>query len=269
MPLTEFQRGVARVIAANRNPGSHIAGGAVINRGADGLRISDDLDIFNDMFTVGQHTADFAVASAELDAKTLRESGYSVEWTFRNTGLYRAVISRDKESVRIDWTTDPAFRFFPALEDEEFGYSLHPADLAVNKVLALVGRAEVRDFLDILQLDRKYLSLGTMIWAACGKDEGYTPSMIIDHTNRHSSYREADLSSANLVHSVDLKSLKRQWIAARENALTLFSELPRNEIGCLYLNQNNEPVTPNVRDSEFANLKRHRGSVCGAWPART
>ena len=46
MPLTPFQREVARVLATNRNPESHIAGGAVINRGESGLRISDDLDIW-------------------------------------------------------------------------------------------------------------------------------------------------------------------------------------------------------------------------------
>ncbi len=48
----------------------------------------------------------------------------------------------------------------PLKADEDFGYCLHPADLATNKVLALVGRSEIRDFLDILQLDREYLSLG-------------------------------------------------------------------------------------------------------------
>ena len=49
MPLTPFQSGVARVIAVNRTPESHIAGGAVINRGPTGLRVSDDLDIFYDI----------------------------------------------------------------------------------------------------------------------------------------------------------------------------------------------------------------------------
>ncbi len=32
MPLTAFQRVVARLLAAHRNPDSHLAGGAVINR---------------------------------------------------------------------------------------------------------------------------------------------------------------------------------------------------------------------------------------------
>ena len=114
-------------------------------------------------------------------------------------GLFRAVVGRGDDHVRLDWTTDSAFRFFPAQRDEDFGYCLHPADLATNKVLALVGRSEIRDFLDILQLDREYLSLGAIIWAACGKDEGYTPALILELTNRHARYQESDLKGENLV----------------------------------------------------------------------
>ena len=36
MPLMDFQKAVARSIAANRKPESHVAGGAVINRGEVG-----------------------------------------------------------------------------------------------------------------------------------------------------------------------------------------------------------------------------------------
>src|SRR5947199_10710193 len=49
MPLTPFQKGVAQILAKHRNPESHVAGGAVINRGEGGVRISDDLDIFHDL----------------------------------------------------------------------------------------------------------------------------------------------------------------------------------------------------------------------------
>ena len=38
MPLTLFQKGVAHILAKHRNPESHLAGGAVINRGEDGSR---------------------------------------------------------------------------------------------------------------------------------------------------------------------------------------------------------------------------------------
>src|SRR5262249_11226780 len=150
MPLTPFQREVARVLAANRNPESHIAGGAVINRGAAGLRISDDLDIFHDV-------AASVAASALADEQALHAAGYAVPWALRGVGVFKAVVTRGVERVRLDWTPDSAFRFFPAVPDDEFGYRLHDADLATNKVLALAGRSEVRDFLDILLIDQTYL----------------------------------------------------------------------------------------------------------------
>src|SRR4051794_10459985 len=118
MPLTPFQKGVARILIANRTPESHIAGGVVINRRETDLRYSDDLDIFHDV-------AASVAASAEEDAKVLQEKGYSVEWTIRNEGFYRAEVAQGDDRLRLNWTTDSAFRFFPVQRDEDFGYCLH------------------------------------------------------------------------------------------------------------------------------------------------
>ena len=262
MPLTPFQREVARILANHRSPDSHVGGGAAINRGEHGVRISDDIDIFHDL-------AASVAASAEADAKALREAGFSVEWMLRAEAMFRAEAARGADRVRLDWTTDSAFRFFPALPDEDFGYCLHPADLATNKVLALAGRSEVRDFLDILLIDRAYLSLGAVIWAACGKDAGYTPALLLDQTNRHSRYQEGDLKGEHLVRPVDLRELKRQWLEARARAERLCEQLPAEELGCLYLDPDNRPVTPDPAGPDFAKWTRHFGSVRGAWPTIT
>jgi hypothetical protein len=259
MPLTPFQRGVAQILAKHRNPESHVAGGAVINRGEDGLRISDDLDIFHDI------AASVAI-SAETDAQTLREAGYSLNWTLRGEAIFRAEVNRGEDRVRLDWTTDSAFRFFPVLPDEEFGYCLHQADLATNKVLALAGRMEIRDFLDILLMDRTYLSLGATMWAACGKDQGYTPSLLLDSTNRHARYQDADLKGEHLVRPVDLRQLKQQWLEARSRAERLFESLPADDLGCLYLDLDGKPVTPDADKPDSPKLVRHFGSIRGAWP---
>jgi hypothetical protein len=111
-----------------------------------------------------------------------------------------------------------------------------------------------------------YLSLGAVIWAACGKDEGYTPPFLLDQTNRHSRFQESDLQGEHLARPVDLKELKVRWLAARERAEQLFERLPAEELGCLYLDRDNKPVTPDPDSPEFAELKRHFGSVRGAWP---
>jgi len=265
MPLTDFQRAVARIIARNRKPESHVAGGAVLNRAPSALRYSKDLDIFND--PQSPHNAGESVAAlAEADAKLLSEAGYSIEWMQRSLGFHRAVVSRENESLRLDWAEETAFRFFPAIVDQDFGYALHPADLATNKVLALAGRSEIRDYLDILELDEHYFTLGAMIWAACGKDEGYTPSFMIQNLGRHSRYQESDLRQEKLARPVDLRSLKTRWLAAIESATRLFEILPAEEVGCLYLDHTNTPVTPDPESPDFGKLKRHWGSVRGAWP---
>ena len=193
-----------------------MAGGAVLNRGPTGLRFSKDLDIFHDIRTPDQDLSEVVNSCAESDANLLRSAGYAVEWTRRQAGHCTAVIRSADESVRLEWTTDSAARFFPAQPDEDFGYCLHPADLATNKVLALAGRSEIRDYLDILQVDASYLSFGSIVWAACGKDPGYTPDLIMDLTDRHSRYQESDLAGEQLASKVDLKVLKKQWVAARE-----------------------------------------------------
>lgn len=259
MPLAPFQRKVAHLLAKNRNPESHFAGGSAINRGASSIRISDDLDIFHDV-------AASVAASAEADGKALTAAGFSIAWTFRGEGIVRAEVTLGMDRVRLDWTTDSAFRFFPVLPDEDFGYCLHPADLATNKVLALAGRTEIRDFLDTLYLNHTYLGLGAMVWAACGKDQGYTPVLLLDQANRHSRFQQANLEGENLVKLVDLKDLKLQWLAARDQAERLFEQLPPEEIGCLYLDKENNPVTPVPGDPGFAVLTRHHGSIRGAWP---
>lgn len=259
MPLTAFQREVARVLAAHRSPDSHIAGGAAINRGEASLRYSEDLDVFHD-------AAESVAICADIDANALREQGYTVTWLLRQIGFIRAEVSYKENRLRLDWATDSAFRFFPVQPDLEFGYCLHPADLAVNKVLALAGRCEVRDFLDILSIDTSQLSLAALMWAACGKDPGYTPSLLLDMTNRHVHFQETDLQGERLARPVDLRELKQQWLLARARAERLFAQLPAQELGCLYLGPENNPVTPEPDSPTFAQLVRHFGSVRGAWP---
>src|SRR5262249_41929001 len=161
---------------------------------------------------------------------------------------------------------DSAFRFFPAQPDPEFGWCLHRADLATNKVLALAGRSAVRDFLDVLYLHRSYLSVGALCWAACGKDQGFTPSSLLEHAGRNVKFRQADLDSEHLAQPVQLTELKEAWLRAAEEAEAWFARLPAAEVGCLFLDAAGNPVTPDPDRADFAQVRRHFGSVCGTWP---
>ena len=79
--------------------------------------------------------------------------------------------------------------------NEEIGLTMHPFDLATNKVLAMAGRLEVRDWVDVLTCDRDLQPLGYLVWAACGKDPGYNPQSLLAACKRqHYSQAEVDTS---------------------------------------------------------------------------
>src|SRR4051794_25487271 len=92
------------------------------------------------------------------------------------------------------------------------------------------------------------------------------PDLILQLANRHSRYQEIALAEEKFARPVDLRQLKQLWLSAMERAETLFERLPPEELGCLYLDAANVPVTPDPESPAFAGLIRHFGSVRGAWP---
>lgn len=259
MPLTDIQAEVLRLLARNRSPDSYVAGATVLHREESTPRYSLDLDLFHD-------PEESVATSAAADVTTLRSAGHEVSWLLRTPAFHRAVTRVGTAPLRIEWAQDSAFRFFPVQRDDRFGYRLHDADSATNKVLALAGRSEIRDFVDVLHLDETYLSLGALVWAACGKDPGYTPDFLLEHAARHAAYTQADLDRLALREPLDLGVLKRRWLAAVERARTLVAELPAAEVGCLYLDPEGHPITPDPSSDGFRALVRHQGSIRGAWP---
>jgi hypothetical protein len=259
MPLTPFQKEVLALLASHRNPESHVAGGLVLNRQPDSPRFSADLDIFHDI-------AASLIASAEKDVGVLAAAGFQTSWLLREPYLQRAQVTHGNDSLRLDWASDSAFRFYPVQPDPEFGYCLHRADLATNKALALAGRSAIRDYIDILYLHESYLSLGAICWAACGKDPGFNPWSLLEMAKRHVHFRQEELDNETLARPLTLVGLKQEWLAAVDQAEILFNQLPAAEAGCLYLAKTGEPRAPDPTSPEFATDIRHFGSVRGAWP---
>ena len=259
MPLTAFQSETLRLLATHRSPESFLAGGTVLNAGADSPRYSKDLDIFHDVEAS-------VVTSAETDATTLRQSGYEVEWLLRQPLFQRAEVVRSGNRLLVEWVFDSAFRFFPVEPDELAGWRLNPYDAATNKLLALMGRGEPRDYLDILFFHQRYLSLGALCWASAGKDPGVNPFMILQECQRTTHFRPEQFLGLQLVTPVDLQGWKQAWITASRAAESLLERLTAEEVGCLYLDPQGKPVTPDPASAEFSALRRHFGSVRGAWP---
>ena len=247
------------LLAGNRSPDSFVAGGTVLNAAPDTLRFSKGVGIFHD-------SENSARECAERDAETLQRHGCDVQWLRRFDTFHRARVRREENHVLLEWSFDSAFRFFPIEPDPTCGYRLHFFDAATNKVLALMGRVEPRDYLDVLHLHQHHLSLGALAWAAAGKDPGVNPVFIVEQARRNAHYRTEDFARLELAIPLDVAGWSRQWRDATEAALSLAVVLPAEEVGCLYLDAAGTPVTPDLASPAFPNLRRHYGSVRGAWP---
>jgi hypothetical protein len=259
MPLTAFQSETLRLLANRRSPESFVAGAMVLNAGSDSPRYSKDVDIFHDVEeSVG--------TNAEADAALLRQSGYQIEWLLRQPVFQRAEVVRGGNRLLIEWVFDSAFRFFPVERDDLTGWRLNLYDAATNKILALMGRGEPRDYLDVLFFHEHHLSLGALCWAAAGKDPGVNPFMILQECRRTTRFQPEQFSELLLAKPLDLQGWKTMWLQASREAEQLLRDLAPEEVGCLYLDPSGKPVTPNPKESEFPALTRHFGSIRGAWP---
>jgi hypothetical protein len=227
MPLTEFQRLLLATLSAMPNDDRYLAGGAAIHFLPNSTRYSDDLGFF--------HDSEARVASAfARDRETLEAAGYSVEVELSLPGLVRAEVSREGQSTRVDWAHDSAWRFMPLVRDDLGGLLLHPVDLAINKVLALAGRDEARDFVDILFVHNEVLRIAGLSWAAAGKDPGLSPLSLLELLKRRGRYRQEDFGRLRLAAPFDLVQAREVWLAALAEAEHFARERPPDELGCLY-----------------------------------
>lgn len=257
MPITKFQREVLTLLKANRNPNSYVAGGVAIHREASSARRSNDIDFFHE-------TAIAVRESASADILVLEKNKYSIERVLDQPSFIRVVISKNAQSLKLEWVRDTAFRFFPVIEDNLLGFRLHDVDLAVNKCLALANRTEVRDIVDLIQMHETTLSFSATCWAACGKDPGFTPDMLIDCIHRHSIIRPEQLEAELLEQRVSAPDLKRRWLSILTPAAKLLATFPSADLGCIYLRKDGEVIRDLSQD--VVGSIRHFGSLGGSWP---
>ena len=227
MPLTSFQAYTARLLARNRSPESHLAGGSAIHLDPNSERYSNDLDYFHDVVE--------QVAEAfEADRKLLVNEGCSVIVNISQPGYIRALVEKGGEVTKVEWAHDSSWRFLPTVFSDEVGYVLHPMDLAINKVLTLAGRNEARDFIDVLHCHREVLPLGCQCWAAAGKDPGFTPLSLLELLRRRGRFQADEILRLHLAKPLDLPTLKAEWSAALDAADMFIRSRPPGEVGCLY-----------------------------------
>jgi hypothetical protein len=259
MPLTAFQKRVGLLLASNRSEDSYLAGGAAILSAPNSKRYSQDLDFFHDS------SARVASAFAD-DSRALRENGFEIRPEINQPGYIKVLVQAQNERVKIEWAQDSSWRFMPVVKSEEFGYQLHPVDLATNKILALAGRDEARDILDTLYLHREVLGLGPLVWAASGKDPGFSPLSLLEMLKRRGRIHPEDILRLSLSEAPDIKKIKTEWLEVLSSAEKFIKSRPAEEAGCLYYSASLQTfVDPGKRGSGKTQI--HYGRPGGVLPA--
>lgn len=266
MALTGFQREICRLLAENRvrSGESYVAGGAAINELLRGPRRSRDIDLFHD-------TREALAESWAVDRGSLEGRGYELDVIRERPTFVEVEVRRGGESVLIQWAHDSAYRFFPLVEHDELGLTLHPFDLATGKVLALVGRVEPRDFVDTLTCDREVQPLGYLAWAACGKDPGFSPGAILELAAQSARYTDAELRALDFDGGPpDASALARRWRAALDAGREIVGLLPAAEAGRAVLTPDGAPYRGDavaLREAiDQSELVYHEGCIRGAFP---
>jgi hypothetical protein len=266
MALTEFQRGVCRLLADDRiqNGESYIAGGAALNELLRAPRLSADLDLFHDT----EAALDAAWTS---DHRILESAGYVVSVVRERPSFIEAEVQRGADHVAVQWSRDSAFRFFPLVRHDDLGLTLHPFDLATNKILALVGRVEPRDFVDAVACDERVQPLGYLAWAACGKDPGFSPVAILELAAQSARYAPAELMGLAFEGPPpDAAALSRRWREALTAAREVVDILPADDAGKAVLSTDGElfRATADALKSALDQnaIAFHAGAIRGAFP---
>jgi hypothetical protein len=177
--LSPLQEHVAEIIAGlDEAEGFALAGGAALIARGDVRRQTRDLDFFGP-------TTDAVDRLVPAVDRALREAGLVVHHIQENPGFARLVVESSDDRTELDLGADA--RLFPA-EPGPPAPMLSGEELAVDKVLALFGRAEARDFVDLMALEPRY-GLEQLCEFALQKDLGFDLGVFADMLARFDRLR--------------------------------------------------------------------------------
>ncbi len=151
--------------------GFFLTGGAALAGFYLAHRRTDDLDLFttdDDAFQRGRHVLGLVAANL----------GATLEIRQDAPRFLRCVLMRADEAVVVDLVRDQIGQVHTH-KPELDGIRVDPADeIFVNKVTTLVSRAEERDLVDVMFLERTGLRIEDALPAALAKDGGCTPATL-------------------------------------------------------------------------------------------
>ena len=120
--------------------------------------------------------------------------------------------------------------------------------------------------------DQGVQPLGYLLWAACGKDPGFSPASLLQNIRQTSRYSQAELDLLDFAGPLpDAVRLASRWHAMLREAQAVCDDtLPAETAGrCVRLGSE-ELCTASSRDLpaflQTGRLRFHAGTIGGAWP---
>ena len=190
-----------------------LAGGAALISQGLVERRTNDLDFF------GSSEAALAERLPKV-ISSLQQEGFEVDIRRSTPQFARIVVRGLNSETEVDFGLDS--RLFP-LEQGELSPVLASKELAVDKVLAVFGRAEARDFVDLYALERLFKLDDLFVWAA-EKDRGFDLGVFADMARRAGSLDSSEFNLTDSEYQRLLAEVER-W---RELALDLARKRDRD-----------------------------------------
>src|SRR5262245_8207714 len=205
--LSPLQERVAEIVAGlDEAEGFALAGGAALIARGDVQRRTRDLDFFG-------LSGDAVDQLAPAVRRALSAAGLTVGHVQVNPGFVRLIVSDGEERTELDLASDA--RLCPA-EPGRLATALTGEELAVDKVLAVFGRAEARDFADLMALEPRY-GLGRLCELAAEKDLGFGAAVFAEMLGRFGRLRRDEFELDDAGYE-ELRSAVEHW---RKRALEL------------------------------------------------
>jgi len=201
--LTPFQRSVLKAFTdIEESKAFYLTGGTALSAFYLAHRRSEDFDLFT--------SAEPLIAIVARKFKSaLENSGIRVQEIRSFSSFWEAVASNENENFKIQLAYDIPFLLSEIAETE--GLRIHSfEDIAAGKLLALYGRAEERDFIDIYCIVKSgKMSLETLIELAKKKDPGLDEYYLaISFEQSEKIPDDPSRLKVNLVAPIDPKEMK-------------------------------------------------------------
>lgn len=167
--LTDLQRKILNIFSLLPDKEAfYLTGGTALSAFFLKHRKSYDLDFFT-------NTEELILPFSQKLETSLKNENFMVE---RLRGFHSFVelsVSFQDELTMIHFTLDSPFRFKEPIEAKDIeGIKIdNLVDIATNKILALFGRAELRDFIDVYFLVKEHFTKKELIEKAALKDPGF------------------------------------------------------------------------------------------------